>query len=70
MRKGLKMLRVKFGLRQEDMAKKCGTSLSTYNLIEQGKREGSEDFWLAVQEKFNLDGETAWRIKHNQDVQI
>jgi DNA-binding XRE family transcriptional regulator len=69
-RKGLKMLRIKHDLRQEDMAKKCGTSLSTYNLIEQGKRQGSEEFWLALQENFELDGDTAWKIKHNQDVQI
>lgn len=66
MRTELKLLRVKHGLTQGEMAKQCGTSLSTYNLIEQGKRRGSQDFWLAVQKEFNLDGETVWKMQNPQ----
>lgn len=70
MRKGLKKLRVNHDLTQPQMAKLCGVSLSTYNLIEQGKRQGSQEFWVAVKKKFDLDGETAWKIQNGQDIQI
>ena len=66
MRTELKILRVKNHLTQSEMAKRCGTSLSTYNLIEQGKRMGSQDFWLAVQREFNLEGEEAWKLQNPQ----
>lgn len=66
MRTELKLLRVKHHLTQPEMAKVCGTSLSTYNLIEQGKRRGSAEFWLTLQEKFNLDGETVWKMQNPQ----
>lgn len=66
MRKELKLLRVEHNLTQTEMAKRCGTSLSTYNLIEQGKRQGSQTFWLTLQREFNLDGEKAWRIQNPQ----
>jgi DNA-binding XRE family transcriptional regulator len=66
MRTELKIIRVKHHLNQKEMAKRCGTSLSTYNRIEQGKLRGSQDFWLAVQKEFNLDGETLWKMQNQQ----
>jgi DNA-binding XRE family transcriptional regulator len=66
MRTELKLLRVKHHYTQPEMAKVCGTSLSTYNLIEQGKRRGSQEFWLNVQKVFGLDGETVWKLQNPQ----
>lgn len=66
MRTELKLLRVKHHYTQPEMAKVCGTSLSTYNLIEQGKRRGSAEFWLNVQKVFGLDGETVWKMQNPQ----
>lgn len=66
MRMDLKLLRVKNHLTQPEMAKRCGTSLSTYNLIEQGKRMGSQAFWQTLQREFNLDGGEVWKMQNPQ----
>lgn len=62
--KELIILRVKNGLTQVEMAKICGVSKSTYNLIENGKRRGSAEFWQSVKENFNLDGEQMWTLQN------
>lgn len=65
MRTELKVLRVRNGLTQPQMAEKLGVSKSTYNFIENGKRRGSQEFWLKLQSEFNLDGERVWKIQNN-----
>lgn len=62
--KGLIKLRVDHDLTQADMAKICGVSVSTYSLIENGKRRGSKEFWQTLQAYFNLDGEQMWALEH------
>lgn len=62
--KELIKLRVDYDLTQEDLAKICGVSLATYNLVENGKRRGSKKFWQALQEYFNLDGERMWKLQN------
>lgn len=52
MRKKLKLLRVEYDLSQEEMAKKCGVTRSTYSHIEKGHRKGSMDFWLGLKAAF------------------
>ena len=53
-RVGLKILRVKHKLTQKELAAKVGVSYPTYNLIEQGKRKGSYEFWSQLKQQFNL----------------
>lgn len=62
--KKLIMLRVEHGLTQTDMAKICGVSVGTYNLIENGKRRGSKKVWQTIQTHFNLDGEQIWNLQN------
>lgn len=62
--KELIKLRVDHDLTQEKIAELCGVSVSTYSLIENGKRRGSKMFWAAVQKLFNLDGEQMWKLQN------
>lgn len=62
--KELVKLRVDHELTQPQAAQLLGVSLSTYNLIENGKRRGSVDFWMNVQKEFKLDGDTVWKIQN------
>lgn len=63
MRTDLKILRIKHNLTQTDIAQKLGVSKSTYNLVEQGKRNGSKKFWLAVQNLFELGDAEVWKLQ-------
>lgn len=65
--KELIKLRVDHDLTQTDMAKICGVSVGTYNLVENGKRRGSKEFWQTIQTSFNLDGEQMWNLQ-NQEI--
>lgn len=62
--KALIKLRVDYDLTQPQAAELLGVSTSTYNLIENGKRRGSVEFWQSVQKQFNLDGEKVWNIQN------
>lgn len=66
MRTELKVLRVKSNLTQRELAEKLGVSYPTYNLIEQGKRKGSTEFWEAVQKLFNLTDAEVWQLYTNK----
>ena len=63
MRKELKIFRLTNDLTQREMAVKLNVSVSTYNLIEQGKRRGSQEFWLTLQKEFNLEGGKVWELQ-------
>lgn len=52
MREGLYLFRCKKKLTKEKMAKKLGVSRSSYTLIENGVRFGTEAFWNAFQREF------------------
>lgn len=60
----LKVLRVRNNLTQLQIAKKLGVSKSTYNLIENGNRRGSAEFWLRLQSEFNLKDSEVWQIQN------
>lgn len=62
--KKLIKLRVDYDLTQTDMAKICGVSIGTYNLIENGKRRGSKEVWQQIQKHFNLGGEQMWKLQN------
>lgn len=59
---GLRMLRIKNDLTQEQFAARCGMSKTNYCLIEQGKRAGTISFWHTVQKEFNLSGDEIWKL--------
>ena len=63
MRNELKVLRVRNGLTQQQMAEKTGVGITTYNLIEQGKRRGSQEFWLKLQKEFDLKDSEVWKLQ-------
>ena len=66
MRLKLKTFRVSQNLTQEQMAAKMGVSVSTYNLIENGARRGSQAFWVKLQKEFNLEGGYVWLLQSEQ----
>ena len=59
----LKIWRMKQRVTQQEMAERTGVSLSTYNLIENGTRRGSHEFWLNLQREFYLDDGEVWRLQ-------
>lgn len=63
MRKNLKIFRITHSLTQLDMAQLTGVSVSTYNLIEAGKRRGSQGFWERLQSEFDLEDGKVWHLQ-------
>lgn len=70
MRTNLKVLRVKHQLTQAQLAEKLGVSYATYNLIEQGKRKGSTEFWQRIQTLFNLTDAEMWQLYANKEYAV
>ena len=70
MRTGLKILRIQQHLTQAEIAEKVGVSYATYNLIEQGKRKGSTDFWAKLQKTFNLTDAEMWQLYANKEYAV
>ena len=70
MRTELKILRIKQHLTQAELAEKVGVSYATYNLIEQGKRKGSNDFWVKLQQVFNLSDAEMWQLYANKEYAV
>ena len=70
MRTNLKVLRVKQHLTQAEIATKLGVSYATYNLIEQGKRKGSNEFWANLQKAFNLSDAEMWQLYANKECAV
>ena len=66
MRTELKVFRVSQHLTQQELADIMGVSVSTYNLIENGKRRGSQDFWIRLKHEFNLTGDDIWNFQHGK----
>lgn len=58
-------LRAKLGLTQKQVAEKMGVNVGTYNLVENGKRHGTPEFWRKYKELFNLDGEQIWKLQNH-----
>ena len=65
MRTELKLFRVKQKLSQEEMAIKIGCGRVSYASIEIGRRNGTNDFWLAFQKAFNVPDEDMWGLMKN-----
>lgn len=66
MRTELKILRITHQLTQQQLADKVGVSVSTYNLIENGNRRGSQNFWVTLQQVFKLEDGEVWKLQQNK----
>lgn len=58
----LKILRVRQGLTQEEMARKLTMSRQAYAKIENGQGDGNITFWSKVQRIFNISSEEMWDL--------
>lgn len=63
MRTNLKLLRVKHGLTQKEMAERIGCTRVTYAVIETGTRNGRRDFWESVQNAFGVPDAEMWLLQ-------
>ena len=59
-RRNLKVLRVKKGLTQQQMAERIGISLSGYSRIESGLQKCSTKFLCKLQEAFGIPDSEIW----------
>lgn len=64
--KSLKILRVRQGLTQEEMARKLTMSRQAYAKIENGLGDGNITFWSKVQRTFNISSEEMWDLINDQ----
>lgn len=67
MRTDLKVLRIKNGWSQREIAEKLGISTGSYSLIENGKRFGSPKTWEKIKEIYNLENREMWEIQHQEN---
>ena len=65
MRTNLKVLRVKNHLTQVQMADEVGVGRQTYAAVEVGKQRGNEEFWNAVQNRFDVPDSEMWGLMRN-----
>ena len=64
--RSLKVLRARFGLTQESMAKKLGMSRQSYAKIENGIADGNIQFWSRVQRVFKISSEEMWHLINDE----
>lgn len=62
MRENLKDFRLKQRMSQEEFAKSIGYSRVMYQQVESGVRDGTLDFWNAIQERFVLPDAEMWAL--------
>lgn len=60
--KSLKVLRVKNGLTQEQMANKMGWSRQYYAKTESGRSFGTVPFWNKLQKAFGVPDDEMWLL--------
>lgn len=63
----LKLLRVRSGLTQEEMARRLTISRQTYSKIENGSVDGNIAFWSTVQREFKISSEKMWSLVKNEN---
>lgn len=66
MRMNLKLFRVKQNLTQSEMSDKIGCCRVRYSAIENGSRNGRQDFWNALQKAFNVPESEMWELMKNE----
>lgn len=65
--RSLKVIRVRYGLTQEEMAGKLSMSRQAYAKIENGQIYGSISFWSKVQHVFKISSEEMWNLINDEE---
>lgn len=58
----LKIFRIRQGLTQSDMAARIGYERVTYGAVEAGTRNPSIEFFMNLQEAFEIPNEKMWEL--------
>lgn len=58
----LKSFRARQNMTQEQIAKEIGCSRNQYALIEQGNKNGSQEFWSNLQKRFDIADSDMWNL--------
>lgn len=66
-RENLKDFRLKQRMSQEEFAKAIGYSRVMYQQVESGVREGTFDFWNAIQKRFNIPDRDMWALTKKEE---
>lgn len=64
--KTLKTIRQDKGWTQQEVADMIGISITSYNLIEQGRKIGRIDTWKKLQLLFNINDIDMWNLIKNK----
>lgn len=60
--KTLKTIRLDKGMTQQEVANMIGISITSYNLIEQGRKIGRIETWKKLQLLFNINDIDMWNL--------
>lgn len=66
-RHNLYMFRCERKLTKGSMAKRTGVCRTTYTNIENGKRDGSHEFWNALQREFDVPDSEMYILMKNEE---
>lgn len=55
-------MRKRLQLTQAEMADKIGVSRSQYGMVEQGRRQGTHEFWKKLQCAFDVPDNEMWQL--------
>lgn len=66
-RENLKDFRLMQRMSQDDFAKAIGYSRVMYQQVENGVREGTFDFWNAIQQRFNIPDSDMWKLTKKEE---
>ena len=61
-RENLKDFRLLKRMSQEEFAKAIGYSRQMYQQVENGAREGTQEFWNALQKRFEIADADMWQL--------
>ena len=65
MRTNLKVFRIKQQMSQDEISAKIGCTRATYAAVENGARNGKQDFWKSLQDAFRLPDSEMWQMMKN-----
>ncbi len=67
-RMNLKIFRIRHNLTQSEMAQRVGYDRSAYALVEAGERNPSIEFFMNLQEAFNIPDAEMWALTRLEKI--
>lgn len=67
-RMNLKIFRIRHGLTQSEMAARVGYDRASYALVETGTRNPSIEFFMNLQQAFNVPDAEMWELTHIEKI--